>query len=162
MYNEQNDDSKIDTDYTYDDEAANQDNNYSELDYVDQVPLKKNEEVHQQNSLYHHYYQNNKNNVNQRNLVSNESNIKKTSHKLLNEDLSSQQQQHQPQQYKHDRLKKICTMALDLQTKLQQTKLKLFGLNPNDESMIYYDKNLNSENEPLKGNKFNHIILWLK
>ena len=35
-------------------------------------------------------------------------------------------------EYKHDRLKKICSMALDLQTKLQQTKLKLFGANRNN------------------------------
>ncbi|RNA42214.1 hypothetical protein BpHYR1_013387 [Brachionus plicatilis] len=42
---------------------------------------------------------------------------------------------------KHDRLKKICSMALDLQTKLQQTKLKLFGFNPtDDEDMIEYYK----------------------
>lgn len=47
---------------------------------------------------------------------------------------------------KHDRLKKICSMALDLQTKLQQTKLKLFGFNPTDEEdMIdYYKKNENT------------------
>ena len=43
-------------------------------------------------------------------------------------------------EYKHDRLKKICSMALDLQTKLQQTKLKLFGLNSNDESLVSYDE----------------------
>ena len=49
--------------------------------------------------------------------------------------------------YKHDRLKKICSMALDLQTKLQQTKLKLFGLNPNDESILYYGNNVNNMNE---------------
>jgi hypothetical protein len=36
--------------------------------------------------------------------------------------------------HKNDRLKKICSMALDLQTKLQQTKLKLFGLNSNEEA----------------------------
>lgn len=53
-------------------------------------------------------------------------------------------------QYKHDRLKKICSMALDLQTKLQQTKLKLFGLNPNDETIMYYDKNAGNEND-MKG-----------
>ncbi len=80
----------------------------------------------------------------------------KRARNLSNEDLSymnthnnnnssgNSNQQH----YKHDRLKKICTMALDLQTKLQQTKLKLFGMNPNDETMIYYDKN----NEPEIGN----------
>lgn len=47
---------------------------------------------------------------------------------------------------KHDRLKKICSMALDLQTKLQQTKLKLFGFNPTDEEdmMDYYKKNDNT------------------
>jgi len=38
-------------------------------------------------------------------------------------------------EYKHDRLKKICSMALDLQTKLQQTKLKLFGANQNDDKI---------------------------
>lgn len=65
---------------------------------------------------------------------------------LSNEDLSHLNMG-QPQNYKHDRLKKICTMALDLQTKLQQTKLKLFGMNPNDETMIYYDKNMGNENE---------------
>jgi len=35
-------------------------------------------------------------------------------------------------------------MALDLQTKLQQTKLKLFGMNPNDESILYYGTNVNN------------------
>ncbi|CAF0778521.1 unnamed protein product [Brachionus calyciflorus] len=47
------------------------------------------------------------------------------------------------QNVKHDRLKKICSMALDLQTKLQQTKLKLFGFNPTDEEediIDYYKK----------------------
>lgn len=43
-------------------------------------------------------------------------------------------------EYKHDRLKKICSMALDLQTKLQQTKLKLFGVNQ-DEDDVYAEFN---------------------
>lgn len=34
---------------------------------------------------------------------------------------------------KHDRLKKICNMAMDLQTKLQLTKVKLFGYNFNED-----------------------------
>ena len=74
---------------------------------------------------------------------------------MSTEDLTQQQQQ--PQQYKNDRLKKISTMALDLQTKLQQTKLKLFGLNPNDENMIYYDKSSTTDNEQ----RGSHLIISL-
>ena len=81
----------------------------------------------------------------------------KKGHKMSTEDLTQQQQQQQPQQYKNDRLKKICTMALDLQTKLQQTKLKLFGLNPNDENMIYYDKSSTTDNEQ----RGSHLIISL-
>ena len=35
--------------------------------------------------------------------------------------------------YKHDRIKKLCNLALDLQTKMQQTKLKLFGINSSED-----------------------------
>lgn len=43
-------------------------------------------------------------------------------------------------EYKHDRLKKICSMALDLQTKLQQTKLKLFGIDNEEDSFLHNNK----------------------
>lgn len=46
-------------------------------------------------------------------------------------------------EYKHDRLKKICSMALDLQTKLQQTKLKLFGIDNEEDSFLHNNKNNN-------------------
>lgn len=90
--------------------------------------------------------------------------VAKKSRNLSNEDLSYNAGQQHPQHYKHDRLKKICTMALDLQTKLQQTKLKLFGMNPNDETMIYYDKNSGENDYPgssssshqNRGNKLSH------
>lgn len=85
----------------------------------------------------------------------------KKSRNLSNEDLNYYAAQQHPQHYKHDRLKKICTMALDLQTKLQQTKLKLFGMNPNDETMIYYDKNNGETDYPgssshQRSNKLSH------
>lgn len=48
--------------------------------------------------------------------------------------------------HKNDRLKKICSMALDLQTKLQQTKLKLFGLNSNEDAYAAFNSKKAEEN----------------
>jgi hypothetical protein len=54
---------------------------------------------------------------------------------------------------KHDRLKRICSMALELQTKLHQTKLKLFGFNPNDDSFLA--NNTNQQTNLLASTKIN-------
>jgi hypothetical protein len=54
---------------------------------------------------------------------------------------------------KHDRLKRICSMALELQTKLHQTKLKLFGYNPNDDSILA--NNTNQQTNMLASTKIN-------
>jgi hypothetical protein len=137
----------------YEDEV-DQEDEYSDIDASD-----KNEDFYtattKSSATNNNNNNNNNNNTNESSLnysasstltpsaFHNGRDMAKKSRNLSNEDLSySNNQQH----YKHDRLKKICTMALDLQTKLQQTKLKLFGMNPNDETMIYYDKST-SENE---------------
>ena len=54
---------------------------------------------------------------------------------------------------KHDRLKRICSMALELQTKLHQTKLKLFGYNPNEDSFLA--NNINQQTNLLASTKIN-------
>ena len=71
-----------------------------------------------------------------------------TNKKQSTEHQSSQQQKQQhPYLSKNDKIKKICSIALSVQTKLEQTKLKLFGMNPNDDSIMYYGNNVNNMTE---------------
>jgi len=70
-----------------------------------------------------------------------------TNFETENKKINEQSQQQPPYVHKNDRIKKICSIALDLQTKMQQTKLKLFGMNPNDESILYYGNNVNNMTE---------------
>jgi hypothetical protein len=84
-----------------------------------------------------------------------------SNHHALYKSESTNHSNNNSNMYKHDRLKKICSMALDLQTKLQQTKLKLFGFNPNDDSFNFttnvsgsnnYNSNVNANSSNEKSN----------